>query len=376
MLSGIKMANQNNHVISEVLYRLNVGSEIDLELLRRAFDAILTDNESKARDAQLGSLLTGLMAKGPTVDEVVTLLKSSFSLDNFSPYERRKIELPNQEKLIGAIGSGKKGHKTMNISTPAMLIAASMDVYTAKPVSSSTSSLSGSADLLRSVGMNIDLSTEEMEEVIRKTKFGAFCIENLIPKFDEVYGGKFYVPHALSFALAALVSPVKFDNLIYGLAHPNVETSIEVLKRFGISDAMVASTTHDNIHYLDEMGVYGTTKLVGMKSGTIGKVIYFRPTEELGLPRYTPEQIAQADSLEQNIRYCVDVLKGNGEKPREDIICINAGTVLYLAGRAEDLKEGYHKAKEAIKTGQPLEKLVEVVEVSGGDKLMIEGYLR
>ena len=376
MLSGIKMANQNNHVISEVLYRLNVGSEIDLELLRRAFDAILTDNESKARDAQLGSLLTGLMAKGPTVDEVVTLLKSSFSLDNFSPYERRKIELPNQEKLIGAIGSGKKGHKTMNISTPAMLIAASMDVYTAKPVSSSTSSLSGSADLLRSVGMNIDLSTEEMEEVIRKTKFGAFCIENLIPKFDEVYGGKFYVPHALSFALAALVSPVKFDNLIYGLAHPNVETSIEVLKRFGISDAMVASTTHDNIHYLDEMGVYGTTKLVGMKSGTIGKVIYFRPTEELGLPRYTPEQIAQADSLEQNIRYCVDVLKGNGEKPREDIICINTGTALYLAGRAEDLKEGYHKAKEAIKTGQPLEKLVEVVEVSGGDKLMIEGYLR
>lgn len=376
MLSGIKMANQNNHVISEVLYRLNVGSDIDLELLRRAFDTILTDNESKARDAQLGSLLTGLMAKRPTVDEVVTLLESSFSLDGFSPYERRKIVLPNQEKLIGAIGSGKKGHKTMNISTPALLIAASMDVYTAKPVSSSTSSLSGSADLLRSVGMNIDLSTKEMEEVIKKTKFGAFCIENLIPKFDEVYGGKFYVPHALSFALAALVSPVQFDNLIYGLAHPNVETSIEVLKRFGIRDAMVASTTHDNIHYLDEMGVYGTTKLVGMKKGTIGKVIYFRPTEELGLPRYTPGQIAQADSLEQNIKYCVDVLKGNGEQPREDIICINAGTVLYLAERAEDLKEGYHKAKEAVKTGQPLEKLVEVVEASGGDKMMIEGYLR
>ncbi len=376
MLSGIKMANQNNHLISEVLYRLNVGSEIGLELLRRAFDTILTDNKSKARDAQLGSLLTGLMAKGPTVDEVVTLLESSFCLDGLSPYERKKIKLPNQEKLIGATGSGKKGHKTMNISTPALLIAASMGVYTAKPVSSSTSSLSGSADLLRSVGMNIDISTEEMEEVIKKTKFGAFCIENLIPKFDEVYGGKFYVPHALSFALAALVSPVQFDNLIYGLAHPNVETSIEVLKRFGIRDAMVVSTTHDNIHYLDEMGVYGTTKLVGMKKGTIGKVIYFRPTEELGLPRYMPEQIAQADSLEQNIIYCVDVLNGNGEKPREDIICVNTGTILYLAGRAEDLKEGYHKAKEAIKTGQPLEKLIEVVEASGGDKRRIEGYLR
>ncbi|MFW9876179.1 MAG: hypothetical protein ACFFG0_24010 [Candidatus Thorarchaeota archaeon] len=370
------MVNQNNCVVSEVLYRLNVGSEIDLEILRRAFDTILIDNESKARDAQLGSLLTGLMAKGPTVDEVVTLLESSFSLDGFSPYERKKIQLPNKEKLISAIGSGKKGHKTMNISTPALLIAASMGVYTAKPVSSSTSSLSGSADLLRSVGVNIDLPNEDMEEVIRKTRFGAFCIESLIPKFDKVYGGKFYVPHALSFALAALVSPIKFDSLIYGLAHPDVETSIQVLQRFGIHDAMVASTTHDNIHYLDEMGVYGTTKLVGMKGGDIGKIIYFRPTEELGLPRYTPEQIAQADSLGQNIKYCIDVLKGKGEEPREDIICINAGTILYLAERAEDFKEGYYKAKEAVKTGQPLEKLIEVTEISGGDKRMVEDYLK
>lgn len=376
MLSGIKMANPNNHLINEVLYRLNVGSEIDLELLRRAFDTILTDNESNERDTQLGSLLTGLMVKGPTVNEIVTLLESSFSLDGFSPYERRKIELPNQEKIVGAIGSGKKGYKTMNISTPALLIAASMDVYTAKPVSSSTNSLTGSADLLRRVGMNIDLSTDEMEEVIKKTKFGAFCIENIIPKFDEVYGGKFYVPHVLSFGLAALVSPVQFDNLIYGLAHPNVETSIEVLLRFGIRDAIVVSTTHDNIHYLDEMGVYGTTKLVGIQNGRVGKTIYFRPTEELGLPRYTPEQIAQGESIEQNIRYCIDVLNGKGEKAREDIICINAGTVLYLAGKAEDLKEGYLKAKEVVKTGKPLEKLIEVVDASGGDKRMIEGYLR
>ena len=375
MLSGIKMANQNNHVISEVLYRLNVGSEIDLDLLRRAFDTILTDTENTARDVQLGSLLTGLMVKGPTVDEVVTLLESAFRLDSFSPYERRKIGLPDQEKLIGAIGSGKKGHKTMNISTPALLVAASMGVYTAKPVSSSTSSLSGSADLLRGVGMNIDLPTGEMEKVIKKTGFGAFCIENLIPKFDDVYGRKFFVPHALSFALAALVSPVQFDNLIYGLAHPDVETSIQVLQRFGVRDAMVASTTHDNIHYLDEMGVYGTTKLVGIKNGKVGKTIYFRPTEELGLPKYTPEQIDQADSLEQNIRYCIEVLKGQGEEPREDIICINAGTVLYLAERAEDLKEGYHKAKEAVKTGQPLEKLIEVIEVSGGNKRMVEDYI-
>ena len=223
--------------------------------------------------------------------------------------------------------------------------------------------------------MNIDLSSEDMEEIIKKTGFGAFCIENIIPKFDKVYGGKFFVPNVLSFGLAALVSPIQFDNFIYGLAHPDVETSIQVLRRFGINNAIVASTTHDNIHYLDEMGVYGTTKLVGIKHGEIGKVIHFRPTEELGLPKYSPENISQADSIEQNIKYCVDVLRGRGETPREDIICINSGTVLYLAGKAEDLKEGFGKSKKIIKTGDPLEKLIEIVVASGGDKQKVEDYL-
>lgn len=369
------MIKDNNQTISEVLYRLNVGSKLDLDILRRAFDDILCSDETEARDVQLGSLLTGIMAKGPTVDEVVTLIESSFKLDGFPVYERKKIELPNQEMLIGAIGSGKKGHKTMNISTPALIVATTIGVYTAKPVSSSTSSLSGSADLLRGVGMNIDLPSEDMEWIIKRTGFGAFCIENILPKFDKIYGRRFYAPQALSFGLAALVSPIQFDNIIYGFAHPDVEKSIQVLQKFRIRNAMVVSTTHDNIHYLDEMGVYGTTKLVSMRDGEIGNVIYFRPTEELGLPRYTPEDISQAGSLEQNIKCCVDVLRGKGEKPREDIICINAGTVLYLAGRAENLKEGYLKSKETIKTGNPLEKLMEIIDATNGDRRRVNEYI-
>lgn len=369
------MSNQKNKVISEVLYRLNVGSQIDSELLSSAFNTILNDEETESRDVQLGSLLTGIMAKGPTINEIVTLLESSFKLDGFSPFDRKEINLPKDEILIGAVGSGKKGYKTMNISTPALIIAASMGAYTAKPVSSSTSSISGSADLLRNLGMRIDMSLEEMEKIIKETGFGAFCIENIIPKFDKVYGGKFFVPHTLSFGLAALVSPVRFDNLIYGLAHPDVETSIRVLQRFGIDNAMVASTTDDNIHYLDEMGVYGTTKLIGIKNGNIGKVIYFRPTEELGLPKYTPDDICQGDSLEQNIKYCVDVLRGKGETPREDIICINAGTILYLAGKFENMKEGYYNAKAIVSTGRPFEKLIEIIDASDGDKTKLERYI-
>ncbi|MGV8162393.1 MAG: hypothetical protein ACP5N2_03635 [Candidatus Nanoarchaeia archaeon] len=370
------MTNTKNNAVNEVLYRLNVRSEIEQELIKNAFDEILNSSETKERDVQLGSLLTGIMAKGPTVDEVVTLLESSFKLDGFSPYTRKELDLPNQELLYGAIGSGKKGSKTMNISTPALIVAASMGVYTAKPVSSSTSSLSGSADFLRNVGMNIDISIEQMEKIIIKTGFGAFCIEKIIPKFDAVYGGKFFAPHALSFGLAALATPINFGNFIYGFAHPDIETSIQVLKRFGINNVMVASTTNDGIHYLDEMGIYGTTKLAGMKNGIIGKTIYFRPTEELGLPRYTPNDIAQGNTLNQNIQHSINVLRGQGETPREDVICINSGTILYLAGRAENLREGYLKSKKIIQSGEPLEKLMEVIISSDGDKSKLMSYLK
>src|SRR3989344_5083722 len=361
--------------VCEVLYRLNVGSKIDIELLELAFDRILLNSSSRKNDVQLSAILTGIMARGPKKEEIIALLKSVFKLDNFNPKERKKIKLPKGKILVGAIGSGKKGTKTMNISTPALLTAASLGAYTAKSVSSSTSSLTGSADFLRELGVNLNHSIKEMEKIIIKTRFGAFTIENLLPKFDSVYAKKFYAPHALSFGLAALVSPIKYDNFLYGLAHPNIDLAIDVLKKFGIEDVMVASTTNDDIHYLDEMGIYGITKIKGIQSGKVGHTKEFNPIIELDLSRYKPQDICEGRNKKDNIKLVIDVLRGKGEKAREDVICINAGTILYLAKKAKDLKEGYMISKRAIKEGLPFKKLLEVIKESGGDERKIKRYL-
>src|SRR3990167_7436452 len=192
-----------NNAVSEVLYRLNVQSKIDLKLLENAFNSVLSNSKQSIRDIQLGAILTGIMARGPTTEEIVTLLKSVFKLDRFDPKKRYKIKIPKGEILVGAIGSGKKGVKTMNISTPALLTAASLGVYTVKAVSHSTSSLTGSADFLENVGCKLNISLNKMKEIILKIGFGAFKIEGLLPKFDSIYGQKFIAPHALSFGLAA-----------------------------------------------------------------------------------------------------------------------------------------------------------------------------
>lgn len=370
-----EIKNNCDEYVKEVLYRINIGAPIDPQMLKKAFCQILSNQDEKFRNIQLGSILTGMMAKGPEVEEIVAMLEASFQLDNYSPSLKEEISLPDGEKLVGSVGSGKKGVKTMNISTPAILIASVAGAYTVKPVSSSTSSVTGSADLLREIGVNIDLPREQTKKLIRDVGFGVFPIESMIPNFNKVYGGRFFAPHALSFGLATLMIPLKTDNLLYGLAHPDIEKSIKVLYEFGVENAMVVSTTHDNIHYLDEMGVYGKTKIVGMKNKKIGDTIYFRPTEELGLPRYTPKDISEGKTPNENIRYCLDVLRGKGEQAREDIISINAGTVLYLAEKAEDLREGFDMAKKIIKTGAPLEKLIEIIEKTNGNKARLHSYL-
>jgi len=361
-----KIKYNRDDSVMEVLYRINVQSKIDKRLLETAFDSVLSNQKQSIRDIQLGAILTGIMARGPTTLEIVTLLKSVFKLDNFNPKNGSKIKIPKGELLIGAIGSGKKGVKTMNISTPALLTAASVGAFTAKVASCSTSSLTGSADFLRESGANLNIPFKKMEKIITKTRFGAFTIENLLPKFDSIYAKKFYAPHALSFGLAALASPIKYDNFLYGLAHPNINLSVDVLKRLGIKNVMVVSTTNDGIHYLDEMGVYGITKIKGIQNGKVGYTKKFNPLIELNLPKYIPADICEGKDKEKNIRLVIDVLKGKGEKAREDIICINAGTILYLAKKAKDLKEGYHLAKEAIKQGLPYKKLIEFIIATGG----------
>lgn len=361
--------------VAEVLYRINVRGPVPLDLLQSAFAAILNETVPPSRDVLLGALLVGLMARGPSPTEVAALLRVAFALDGHVPEEVSRLQLPSGARLVGAVGSGKKGVKTINISTPSAIVAVSAGAFVAKPGSSSTSSLVGSADFMAAVGMNPRADLETTNRVLQRTGFGFYVVEKLIPRFDAAYGGKFFAPSVLSFGLAALLCPVKVDTLLFGLAHPDVECALKVLRECRVDDAFVVSTTHDDVHFVDEMGIYGLTKVIGMRGGMIGAVRQIDPTALLGIPRYLPADIAQAPSARENIARAVRVLAGRGDPAHEDIISINAGNLLYLAGLAEDLAEGYSIAKGAIRARRPMEKLLEVVEATDGDVSALRSYL-
>jgi anthranilate phosphoribosyltransferase len=264
-------------------------------------------------------------------------------------------------------GSGKKGVKTINISTPATIVAASCGTQIVKPCSRSTSSLTGSSDFFTYLGGEFK-NTEETCRDFYKTNIGFFSIEGLIPKFDAIYGGKALTPTALSYALPAMINPIKTNSILYGLSLPNIKTSIHSLHELGYDNVVVANTSDDNKKFVDEIGLFRYNNLVhGRNSEDYDEVIVGDPAKMLKLKsRYAIDSILQKESITQNIKASVDVLKGKGEDVHKEIIAVNAGSIMYLANLVENFREGYLLALKEIYTGRPFDKLQEIVTTSGG----------
>jgi len=350
------------NLLQEAIYRINIRHDLSEEESFCVFREVLNIKDDLERGTQMGILLNGIMAKQPTLDEAVGFIKAALSIDNIKP---KKIIIG--QKIVAVAGSGKKGIKTVNISSCAAIVAASLGANVAKICSKSTSSASGSSDFIEKIGANVNLPSESMIDVLKKTGIGFFKIENQIKKFDALYGGKFFAPHVLSFALAGIVLPFKPNVLLYGLSHPNISLSAKVFNRFGYKNVMVVSTTDNGIHFLDEVGVFGSTSIVGSIDGKLGDIKIIQPANILKLPRYDRGSIRPGVNEFDNIKKSVEILSGSGGGAIEDMVCVNSSTILYLAGKVKDISEGYIKSKKSIKTGAALKKLKEFIKITGGD---------
>lgn len=361
-----------NNEIAEVFHRLNIGAPLSEGLIDDAFSSILTNPHVRARDFQLGAILSGLMVRGPTPREVATLIRAALRVDGVT---RIKPSLPKGERLICVAGSGKKGQKTFNISTPSCLVACAAGAYIAKPCSAATSSITGSKDFLQLLGAHF-LDTEAMIEVMLTTGFGAFAIETMVPKFDAVYGGRVYCTTPLSYALPALINPVACDAVYYGLSNPNLSLSLEVFHDFGFRNAMVVTSSDDEIFFIDELSPLKHNYYGLSSDHVVGKVIrLFTETLTAEGPA-DPYDLHQGRSIEDNLRLAVEVLRGRRSGPQRAVIALNAGALLMLAGKVQDLRDGYKLAVETIVSGQGLEKLLQFIEASGGQRGTVEAILR
>jgi anthranilate phosphoribosyltransferase len=341
-----------------------------------AFLETLREVRAPQRDVQLGSLLTGLMIRAVGVDAIAALFDAAFELDAFEPARRRRVETRGRAPLVGVAGSGKKGEKTFNISTSAVLVASACGAYVLKPVARAASSTTGSADVLEALGVRLDVPLDEALDILRELGVGFIPIEGILPRFDAVYGRRLFIPNPFSFGLAGLACPVFYDRLLFGLSHRDVELAARVLARFGQGDATVVTTTSDGVHYIDEIGVEGRTWIAQSRSGVVEPARSRRPCYDLVGREFSTGEISQRETKHGSARAVVDVLLGRACGAPEEVVCLNAAHILTLSGVAPDIQVGYRLAKSAIRTMACAEKLVSLIKRTGGSLDRVSAFMR
>lgn len=207
--------------VRSVLTRIAVGDRVSPRAFADAFTAA-AELISPLRDVVLGSLMTAVMAGGPGADEVVALVHTALAVDT----RAAAVTINGRDRpVLMVAGSGKKGLRTFNVSTPAAIVAAAAGAQVVKVGSAATSSVLGSRELVRALGLPERRTVTGVRADLAACGFAFVAIEPQIPILDGLYGGRFYAPNPFSFGLAPLVSPVRGDITVFGLAHPRVECS-------------------------------------------------------------------------------------------------------------------------------------------------------
>jgi anthranilate phosphoribosyltransferase len=353
---------------------INNPADIPLERIYDGLRHLLYEPYGPARDVALGSVLTGLLLRGPRLDEVEAAVRAALSLDDPTSSMR---PAPGGVRFVGYTGSGKKTFKTFNISTCAALVAAAGGAHVAKLGSCSASSVTGSRDFMRHIGAGGDRTpVDEMIDITVRLGFGFFPIEERIPEFDSRYGGRFRAVHALSLALPALVSPVACDAVVYGLAHPAVEASAALLARFGLPDVTVLGSQVPGGGLVDEVLPLAQVRCCRMVGGIPATAPTAGLTAETSAGPWGPDAVAQRPDPRDNVAVAVRVLAGRERGAAQRAVALNAAVLLTVSGVVGDFDQAVRRAGDVLDAGAGLDLLHAFVRATGGSGRRIHTLLR
>lgn len=330
------------------LMSIAVGDHVASDVLADAFLATV-DLPAPTRDVVLGSLMTAAMARGPVADDIEALLRAALAVDGREPAE---VITGGGRPVLMLAGSGKKGVRTLNVSTPAALVAAAAEARVIKVGSAATSSAMGSRDLVRALGIRENRTAEGVRADLDACGFAFVAIEPEIPILDELYGGRFHAPNPFSFGLAPLASPVRGDITLFGLSHPRVDVAARVLSRFGMDDVDVLTTRLPTGRYLDEIGPAGEVRWCRVRNGEVGPV----GAEPADHPTTTvPHGVLPVpEGPQEAIERTGELLAGRGLDSHRAIVALNAAHLLVLGGIAASFQQGRDMADDILRSGVTL----------------------
>ncbi len=304
------------------------------------FDEIMS---GAASPAQIGAFITALRMKGETIEEITGAARVM---------REKALHIKTEAKMIvDTCGTGGDESGTFNISTTAAFVAAGAGLTVAKHGNKSVSSKSGSADVLRSLGVNIEIEVSHVERCLDEVGIGFLFAPLLHGAMKHAIGPRREIGIRTIFnILGPLTNPAGAHSQVLGVYDAKLtEPLSRVLQNLGSTHVFVVHGADG----LDEITLTGKTFISELKYGEIEN--YEILPEDFGLKRCKKEELLGGDS-EANARITLDILKGkNG--PHRDIILLNAGAAIVAGGKAKDLREGLKAASESIDSGRAMKKL-------------------
>jgi len=334
-------------MIREMISKVVGGEDLSRDEARQVMNEIM---EGVATPAQVAAYLTALSIKGETVEEVTG---SAMVMR-----EKAVRIVPGEGIAVDTCGTGGDRFGTFNISTAVALVLAGAGVKVAKHGNRAASSQSGSADVLKELGVNIDADFPVVERCLSEANFGFLYAVRHHASMKHAIGPRREIGIRTIFnILGPLTNPAGARHQLLGVFAPHLTTLIaSVLRNLGSVHACVVHG-HDG---MDEVTTTDESTVTELKEGQI-RTYTVRP-EDLGVQRARLPEL-QVSSPQESARVIRDVLAGK-EGPPLDIVLMNAAFGLLAADRVKTAPEGFDLAREVISQGKAAAALDKLVRLS------------
>lgn len=321
------------------------GRPLSFEEARDAFDIIMSGD---ATPGQIGGFLMALRVRGETVGEISGAVATM---------RDKMLRVSAPANAIDIVGTGGDGLHSFNISTASAFVIAASGVPVAKHGNRGLSSLTGTADVLTKLGVNIELAPDTITRCVEQAGIGFMFAPSHHPAMKHVGPVRVELGTRTIFNLVGpLTNPAGVGRQLVGVFAPEwVVPVAEALKALGSTHVWVV---HGDGY--DEITTTGETQVAELKGGEVRS--FALTPEAAGLGRHSKEDLRGGDS-ETNAAALRNVLSG-GAGAYRDTVLMNAGAGLVVAGAVAELADGIAKAREAIDSGRAMQVLDRLVEVS------------
>lgn len=355
MSSSVLLSSSSDQTVSEVLDKLILKIDLSRLEMRSIIKKIMSGELSVA---QVAAIIVALRIKGETVEEIVGAVEVMRELVT-------EVNL-GDETIVDLCGTGGDGASTFNISTAAMFVVAGAGTKVAKHGGRAVSSKTGSADLLESLGANINLGPDEVRKSLEMTGIGFMFAPNHHPAMKNVAPIRKDLGIRTIFnILGPLTNPARAKRQLMGVFDKSLLRPLaEALKILGSEHVVLVHGESG----LDEISLEGKTFYAELKDGRVTEGIL--TPQDFGLSNKTTSEVTKSlktNSIEESKSMVLESLSSAEGSP-QNIVALNAGAAIYVGGSVASFRDGYLKAKEVIKSGEAKEILEKFVKFTSSSQ--------